>query len=399
MPSAGVELRRWRNAVFALFLVNGVIGSTWGSRLPAIREDTSASLQVVGVVLLAGAIGAIAGLSLGPILMHRFGARWALALGYSGALLGLLTVGLGASVFGSIATVAVGLFVWGLSIGAGDVVTNIEAAANERAIGKTLMPLMHGFFSIGTVLGAIGGAVAASWHIPVLLNVAAIAVLSAAVLAWAISQMPAHAEVDADERPSFADRRSDIRRAWAQPVVLLIGAGVLANGFAEGGAGDWVAIGAVDGHGLTQSNGALLLGTFTAGMTIMRLSGGPLVDRFGRVSMLRISALVALTGVAIYVWGAGFWLLAAGCLLWGAGVALGFPLAMSAAADHPNGPARVSVVSTIGYGAFLVGPPLLGFMAEHVGVLPALTVFIALLAIAALVAPAAREASGPHART
>ncbi|HLP22721.1 MAG TPA: MFS transporter [Microbacteriaceae bacterium] len=394
------DLLRWRNAVFALFLVNGAVSATWAARLPAVRIDTGSDLQAIGLALLGGAVGAIAGLSIGPLVMHRFGAKRALLGGFAGMFIGILAVGIGSSLLGSIVAVAGGALIWGLSMGAADVVTNIEAAANEREIGKTLMPLMHAFFSVGTVLGALGGSAAAAAGWSVLLNIGVVVGASVLLTLWALPGIPNRDDLEADgERQSTGERLRENGLAWRSPIVLLIGIGVLANGFAEGGANDWLAIGAVDGHGLSQATGALLFGVFVAGMTLVRLVGGPAVDRWGRVQVLRVSAAAALVGLSLYIWGTEVPLLVIGCLLWGAGVSLGFPLGMSAAADGPNGPARVSVVSSLGYGAFLIGPPALGFIGHAIGILPALTVFIGLLTIAALVAPAAREASGPHART
>ncbi|MFM6973799.1 MAG: MFS transporter [Agromyces sp.] len=393
------ELLRWRNAIFTLFLVNGAVSATWAARLPAIREDTGSSLQAMGFALLGAAVGALAGLSIGPVLMHRIGAKRALGWGFAGMLAGMLLAALSSSVLGSIWAVAGSAAWWGISMGSADVVTNIEAAANEREIGRTLMPLMHGFFSIGTVVGALGGAAAAAAHWSVLLNIAVVVGLSSGAVWWALRGIPNRADIGAEDAAHAGEPRGRAVDAWRLPIVLLIGVGVLANGFAEGGANDWMAIGAVDGHGLSPALGAALLGTFVSGMTIVRFFGGPLVDRWGRVMVLRVSAIVALSGVSGFIWGHALWVIAAGALLWGAGVALSFPLGMSAAADGPNGPARVSVVSTLGYGAFLIGPPVLGFLGQVFGILPALTVFIALLAVSAFVAPAAREQRGVHAHT
>ena len=392
MPNA--ELLRWRNAIFALFLVNGIVGATWASRLPAVREDTGASLQVMGFALLGAAIGAIAGLSIGPILMHRFGARRTLGLTLFTMMGGMLLAAVGATIFGQIGVVALGTTIWGLFIGSADVVTNIEAAANEREIGKTLMPLMHAFFSIGTVLGALAGTTAAAAGWSVLANLGCVTVFAIALTIWALRNVPERVDLEADgERLPLRERLRANAIAWRDPIAILLGVGVLANGFAEGGAGDWIAIGAVDGHGLSEANGALLFGVFVGGMTLLRLIGGPLVDRWGRVWALRASAGVALIGICLYIWTDTFPTVALGALLWGAGVALGFPLGMSAAADAPNGPARVSVVSSLGYGSFLVGPPALGFLGHEWGILPALSVLIVLLAVAIVVAPAARERS------
>lgn len=324
--------------------------------------------------------------------MHRIGARRTLAITLYVMMAGMLLAAVGSTIAGQIWFVAIGTTIWGLFIGSADVVTNIEAAANEREIGKTLMPLMHAFFSIGTVLGALAGTLGAAAGWTVLANLAVVVAVSAVIIAWAVRHIPERAELAAEaEHLPLRERIKVNARAWRDPIAILIGIGVLANGFAEGGAGDWLAIGAVDGHGLTEAMGAFLFGVFVTGMTVVRLIGGPIVDRWGRVWALRVSAVCALAGICLFIWSDVFAAIAIGALLWGGGVALAFPLGMSAAADAPNGPERVSVVSTLGYGSFLIGPPVLGFLGHEWGILPALSVLLVLLAVAMLVAPAARE--------
>lgn len=125
-------------------------------------------------------------------------------------------------------------------------------------------------------------------------------------------------------------------------------------------------------------------------MTIGRILGVRLLDRHGRVLVLRTLFGAAIVGCALVVFG-HLWLAFAGAALWGFGASLGFPVGMSAAADDPRRAAlRLSVVSTIGYAAFLGGPPLLGFLGDHFGVLHALTAVGAISVLAAIVAPAAR---------
>jgi MFS family permease len=110
-------------------------------------------------------------------------------------------------------------------------------------------------------------------------------------------------------------------------------------------------------------------------MTTGRLLGPIALDRFGRVTSMLASAAAATVGVLLVVWAGVAALAAAGIILWGFGSALGFPVGMSAAGDDPARAARrVSVVSTIGYGAFLAGPPLLGFVGNQVGTLDSLLV-------------------------
>ena len=165
----------------------------------------------------------------------------------------------------------------------------------------------------------------------------------------------------------------------------------LATALTEGAANDWVSLAVVDGFDVSHALGAVGFGVFVTAMTAMRLFGTALLDRFGRVVVLRITAGLALVGLLLFCLVGPLWLALVGVVLWGAGAALGFPVGMSAAADDPaHAAARVSVVSTIGYAAFLAGPPLLGFVGDQVGTLQALLVVAVLLVPAALVVPAAR---------
>src|SRR4030095_1970233 len=112
---------------------------------------------------------------------------------------------------------------------------------------------------------------------------------------------------------------------------------------------------------------------FSAAMMVGRIVGGPLIDKFGRVALLRITGAAAALGLAIVIFVPVIPIAVVGVILWGLGASLGFPVGMSAAADDPRtAAASVSAVATVGYAAFLIGPPLIGFVGEHIGVLNAL---------------------------
>jgi MFS family permease len=181
---------------------------------------------------------------------------------------------------------------------------------------------------------------------------------------------------------------------WLEPRTLLIGLIVLGMAFAEGSANDWLAIAMVDERDVSNATGALLFGVFTAAMTIGRVVGGPLLDRFGRVPVLRASTALATVGLVTVIFVEQPVVMVIGIVLWGLGASLGFPVGMSAAADDPaKAAARVSAVATIGYCAFLAGPPLIGLLGEAVGLLNALLVVAVLIVLAGSVSSAAREAA------
>ena len=179
---------------------------------------------------------------------------------------------------------------------------------------------------------------------------------------------------------------------WRDMQLLFIGLIVLGMTFAEGSANDWLALAAVDGHGLDNTLGAVVFGVFVTAMTAGRVLGGPVLDRFGRVPVLRACAALGILGLILFILAPVTWLVFVGAALWGLGASLGFPVGMSAAADdEKNSAARVSVVAMIGYAAFLIGPPVLGVIGEAIGILNALFVILALMILAGIAAPAARE--------
>ncbi|MGR0218927.1 MFS transporter [Agromyces sp. ZXT2-6] len=398
------ELVAWRNAIFAIFFLSGLSLASWVARLPAIRDDVGLSTQGVGLVILAGSIGSIVGLIAAPPLMARFGAR----LGMSGVLItvavGLALVGIGGSVLPSVPLVAIGLVLFGFGNGAVDVMMNVEGAEAERELDKTVMPLMHAFFSFGTVAGAALAAAASALGLIVAVHLGVIAALVAVGVIVAVRFVPVREELGdvadpAAPRDPWSVRLKRSLSVWTDVRLLLVGVVLLGMAFAEGSANDWLALAVVDGHGFDETTAAVIFTVFTVAITGARVAGGPFIDRFGRVAMLQSMAAIGVVGLALFIFGSDPWVLVIGTLLWGIGCSLAFPVGMSAAADVPDradAAARVSAVAMIGYCAFLVGPPLIGFLGEQFGILNGLLLLLGLMVVAGLAAPAARERTRPR---
>ncbi|WP_137845945.1 MFS transporter [Microbacterium sp. 2FI] len=393
------QLVRWRTAVFAIFLASGLSIATWASRVPAIKEALNVDNIQIGLMLLGAGIASILGLSLANVVLARFGAR----AGMLGAMivfaLGVALIGIGTDVAQSFVVVVAGLVLFGLGNGAVDVMMNVEGAAIEKQIGKTILPLFHAFFSFGTVIGAGIGALAAAMQINVLLHTLFMTVLIIVIAFWTHANVPAREiamdPVDESEKAHWRERLHTSLEAWREPRTYALGVIMLGMAFAEGGANDWLALGMVEGHGATPAIGALGLTVFSVSMTVVRVFGGPLVDRFGRVATLRVLSVLAAGGLLLFILAPSIPLVFVGAALWGAGVSLGFPLGMSAAADDPlKAAARVSAAATIGYISFLCGPPLLGFISEQVGLLNTLYILVALAVASGLASGAAKPIAG-----
>lgn len=396
VPLSRERLVTARTAVFVAFALAGLVFASWASRIADTKATLGLSAGELGTVLLAASVGSVSGLPLAGRVSDRIGAARTVALGMLSGVVGLVVVGGVVSAGGSPLLVAAGLFLLGFGVGFWDVAMNLEGAVVERALGRSVMPHFHAAFSGGTVLSALVGA-GMSWaDVPLVVHFLGTAVVTAALGAWALPRFLPHvtAASAADAADGAAPAPVRPGSAWLEPRTLLIGVVVLAAAFTEGTANDWLAVAFTEGHRVPEWVGVLGFATFLTFMTVGRIVGTGLLDTYGRVPVLRISFALAVAGAVLVVFGSD-WLAFVGAAVWGVGAALGFPVGMSASADDPaRAAARMSVVATIGYVAFIAGPPLLGFVGDHVGVLHALLVVGALAVLALSVVPSVREADG-----
>lgn len=391
------EIVGWRNAVFVMFALSGLSIATWVARLPAIRDGLGLTTGNVGILIFGMSAGSIVGLVLSAWTLNRLGPRRGMAMSVVLIAVGLVVIGLGAGVFVSAPIVFIGLAIFGYGNGSVDVMMNVEGAAVEKELGKTVLPLMHALFSGGTVLGAGIGAAASALKISVTAHAIGMAVIVAVVAIVAVRFVPIRPDlhaVAAEDQLPLRERLRERIGVFADPRLIFIGLIMLGMAFAEGSANDWMPLAVVDGHDQSNTTGAIVFGVFVGAMTVGRVAGGPLIDRFDRVSVLRISAATGIVGLALFIFSPLFPLAIVGAVLWGLGCSLGFPVGMSAAADDPrHAAARVSAVAMIGYCAFLVGPPLIGIVGDQVGILNALLIVFVLMIVAGLSSGAARERS------
>jgi len=384
----GTQAQLAKRAVAAVFLLNGLGFAALFARVPAVRDRLDLSVAGVGLLLLALSAGTLTALPLSGAVVHRWGPARSVLAGAVLAAVGFSAIGAGLEL-GSSAVVAAGLAVYGVGTSTWDVAMNVEGAEVERRVGHTLMPRLHAAYSIGTVGGALLGAAAARYGVPLPIELALVVPICLFGPMIAVRRfLPA----DPETAPGAG---SDVRRAagaWAEPRTLLIGLMVCSFALVEGVANDWMALAIVDGHDQSQTVGALGYGAFVTAMTLGRLLGGSVLDRLGRIRVLQATGALAVLGAGTVIVAGPLPLVLAGAAVWGVGASLGFPVGMSAAADDPGrAPARVAVGGSIGYTAFLAGPPLVGFLAEGFGVLRGLTVVLVAAVVGVSAATATRR--------
>jgi fucose permease len=387
------DVLSWRTpaiATAAVFALNATVIATWVSRLPATRDRLELDPRSIGLVLLMMGIGSLSTMPFVGRLAARWGSRPVVVVAATVCALCLVTLTLTPD---AITTGAV-LFVLGAAYGSWDVAMNIHGSFVDRSAGRDYMPRYHGSWSVGLAVGAGIGALAAGSGLSLTAHFSIAALIGCAgsialVLRFFRDDRAPLAATDSTAAEADVAPESDgapVPRLLSRRLVL-IGVITLCGCLLEGAAADWVALYLTDERGATAALAALAYGIWAAAMALSRFSGTSLIERLGRVRAIRLAGAVVLVGVVATLAMPGIYGAMLGVVFWGAGVALVFPAAMSAGGETPGRAADgIAAVSTIGYGGFLVGPPLIGLIAHEIGLgralwlLPALCVGILLLA-------------------
>lgn len=357
---ATVNLRAWHRAILVFFAVIGVVGSSMMVRLPLVREILAVTVGELGLLLVAGSVGAMTGLMLvGKFIAHR-GTRTAAIVGLTLWAFGSAFYLLSLTFHSPLLFVIAGL-ISGFGVGVTDVAINVDGSAIEKKLGRAALPKMHAAFSIGALIGAGVGTLAAAVDFDIVIQIGVLLALAYAVPMLGIKHLPKDNGLHTEEEK--AGKSGPI----FSKVVVLLGLGIFGMTLAEGASNDWLTIGLVDDYGQDHATAGVAYAILIAAMTVVRFFGGGLVDRFGKALTLRVTGIIGLIGLLILVAKISVPMAWFGSALWGIGVALAFPLFLSAAGELPNPARKVATVSTFGYASFLVGPPLLGLLAEGIG--------------------------------
>jgi predicted MFS family arabinose efflux permease len=413
--AAEQRLGRAALATALVFAVNGILLASWVSRLPATRDRLGASVAELGLVLLAPGFGSLLSMPFSGRWCRRFGSRVVVAATTVAASVALAAL----AVVPTLVTLGLALFVWGSFYGSWDVAMNVHGSAVEQRAVREWMPRYHACWSVGGIAGAGCGALAAHAGLPLPLHFGAVAVLCTALVMAALrhfiedrAETPAlGAAQPPDPVPGPPEGESSRRRSVATAAVhsprrargrgrarvltgrlLLVGVVTLCATTLEGAAADWLALYLTDERGATESLAAFGYAVFAVAMAGGRFSGTAVAERLGRHGAVRAGGLVSFVGVLLTVLGPGLVSAYVGAALWALGVCLVFPAAVSAGGEAPERPAdAIAAVTTIGYGGFLLGPPLIGLLADQVGLGRALLVLLVLAGGIATLAPAVRS--------
>ncbi|MGA8116065.1 MAG: MFS transporter [Actinocatenispora sp.] len=372
-----------------LFALDGVVIASWAVRVPQVKTQVGASATALGVALLCSTLGALAVMPIAGRLCHRFGSHRVTVVG---SVLLCLVVTLPA-LSGSVLGLALGLLLFGVGYGVNNVGLNSTAVDVETATGRTIMSTLHGLWSVGCLLGALIGGVAAEHLVPAphLGLVAVGGLVVTAIVGPAVWRGP----VDAPATAPSGDTVAPGPRAVPTAVIAL-GVVALCCAYGEGSMTDWAALHLTKDLHTGPGTAAYGFAVYSVAVALGRLVGDVVVTALGRTVVLVGGAVLAAAGMVVGALAGAVPLVFVGYVLFGLGIANAFPIAI-ARAGALGGPRGVATASTVGYAGQLGGPPLIGFLADQIGLPAALCTGAALAVVIAVLGTALRRTTAASA--
>lgn len=346
----------------------------------------------IGIVLFVGSLGALVVLPTAGPLIGAVGTKRAIRLGVTLWLAGMAgaigSIGTLKPTFFALSLVAVsaGLSLWGS-------VMNVEGGLVEVARKRQLLPQLHALFSVGAVAGAALTSPIARLNIPVTIHMSLLAVPVWGLIVLAAGYMLSEREVAAfsshGEEPLTGQKkreqvRARTRQAWTERRTIMIAILVIASGMLEGSANDWLALAMVDAYAFHESDASLVFAMFLLVMVCVRLMAPRLYLFFGTAPLIRVFLLIAVGGLLLVAFAPHWSIALLGVIMWAVGAALVYPACGSALSYDPTmTAARMTVMTSISFAAYLGAPALLGMVANHTGYHRALPLVIPVLLLSA----------------
>ena len=359
-----LEIKRARLGVTITFLTHGFLSGCYVSRIPDLKSKLALSNSLLGLCLLVMSLGVLA--ALGPVgkLAARHGSSAVVKVANVGLLLSFPIIGIAENAW----TFALALFIFGALVASTDVAMNTHGVTLEQKSGLRFMGRFHAFWSVGGLLGSIVGGIFSQANVGVFLNFAIIMLVGVVI---SFLNFPRYLPADSDKHVYSEEHKEKKRRPRLIFIMGLLG---LAGSIGEGSAGDWGGVLTRETFHASHFISTLPFIAFSLTMVIGRFFGDQLATKFGPNRLLKIGGIIGGVGLAGGLLAGGSLGVIIGWFLFGIALSLVIPLLFSAAGSMANkrfagsiSPAEaVAMISGISYFGFIVGPPLMGFLADAI---------------------------------
>ena len=349
-----LHIRKAHYGVAAIFFLNGALFGAWASRIPTVKQDLGLNEATLGMLLLLLAAGAITSFPIAGFASDNFGAqRTTKALAVMN-IVALLVI----SLISNIWLLVPALFLFGTTHGGIDVAMNTWGAQLEKMRERPTMSGLHAMWSIGTGVGAGSGALALAFNLGIVVHFFSFSLILGAAALW-LADTP---------WPGFKNMHQTQKKFFAVPKGALAFVGLIAfcSAMSEGAIADWSAVYLVQILTASAANAPVGYAAFSITMVLTRLSGDRIISGLGYKRTAQLSGLIATVGAVTVIFAPHVLVAWLGFALMGIGYATIFPMVFSRAANDPEMTpgAAMAATATFGYGGLLLGPPIIGFIAQ-----------------------------------
>lgn len=370
-------------AIRIVFFLQPVVLGAWFPRIPQVQAAAGLGEAALSLALLGMPLGLLGALFFGGRLAERLGTRGILTVGLGAFLLVMPAPGFSASgpaLFAALVAVGIAAALAQLSL-------NVTASEIEKRAGRSIMNAAHGFWSVGVLTGSAIGAVQAALAWPVGLSLIGLAVVTAVPLLLAARRITRF-DVPASQNSG--------RRKPLSPTLIAVAVFAFGIAMTEGAMADWSAVHLTQTFSASPGVAGASFTVFALFVATGRFLGDGLKERFDVGRLARAFMACAVLGLTLALVSPGVVGAYAGLALLGFGVSLGFPLSVSAASALPgrSSAANVAVLSQMTLCGFLVGPPMIGFLAEATSMRIGLAALLPVLVLSCALAGALRPRAG-----
>lgn len=378
----------WFAATFALFFTRAFLFATWVSRGPEVKELLGINTVQMGVFTMLYPLGGLLGVGFSSSLVHRFGSK-SVTVGIFALACGSLFALGPAVTSGSVWLAAFLLVLVGLPMAIADFVGNYEGSLADKASTRSIFSAIHGAFGLGMLLGAGLSGLAIDAGMSLTTHYLAVAVTVGLGALAAAAALPVHPREQVSAEAKRRNRQL-FMQAWRERRSLTIALVGFSFIMAEMSANTWVPIALTD-SGFSTAAAASALSLLWILVTVFRLLGGVIVDAIGRRMTILVSAVVTAAGIVLFMLVDYISLPYVALVLWGAGMAIGFPMSVAAMGDEPDmAPARINMIITVVYIASMTVGPALGAVGQALGIYAAFGIPLVFLVAAAVLSKATK---------
>ncbi|MCL6270830.1 MFS transporter [Sansalvadorimonas sp. 2012CJ34-2] len=365
------QLKSPKKAVSALFILNGALFGAWASRIPSLQTQFGLSEQDLGLYLLLLAGGAVISFPVAGVLSDRFGAVRVSRIATILYCISLPLIALAPNLL----FLSLAIFLFGMAHGGLDVAMNTWGTEVEASLDKPVMSFFHAMFSVGAGSGAAFGGMTAWMGLNTLQHFVIFAILMVPILSFA----------NVPWASKTVSKRESVGFRIPKGSLLIVALIAFSSALVEGAMADWSAVFLASEIQASVSAAAAGYTVFSILMVMMRLNGDWITRKLGPDSTVKLCGAFALIGSLVLILADTLFMSYLGFGFMGMGFAIIMPLVFSRAAqegaaleDGGGAGASIAGVASFGYGGMLLGPPVIGFIAEYFSLRTAFSLFVAI---------------------